>query len=105
MKLGIIYRSVILYLYITFSLDAETCPKVCIFMFIEEFKKGKKYCSYVFVIMSKNLNRKNLEQCELYGFCHVGSFQMNVTFSKSPTFIDVIFHNQYMTTFVISINL
>lgn len=32
-------------------------------------------------------------------------FEMNVTFSKSPTFIDVIFHNQYMSTFVIPINL
>lgn len=32
-------------------------------------------------------------------------FEMNVTCSKSPTFIDVIFHNQYMSTFVIPINL
>lgn len=30
---------------------------------------------------------------------------MNVTYSKSPSFIDVIFHNQYMTTFVMPINL
>lgn len=36
MKLGIIYRSVTLYLYITFSLDAKLAQ-----IFIEEFKKGK----------------------------------------------------------------
>lgn len=35
-KLGIIYRSVTLYLYITFSLDAKLAQ-----IFIGEFKKGK----------------------------------------------------------------
>lgn len=38
-------------------------------------------------------------------FAMLAVFEMNVTCSKSPTSIDVIFHNQYMSTFVIPINL